>query len=174
MLKSAEFLGNDWNGDGNIDFLDDLFDMHLIESGLIICSTLGSFSTSSFRLSGIKADSDSMGFLLLFFFFIGYCCSFLLHRESDSIPCIAWPVSCDGGENQRCDTFQSGANNHFPKRAFVVNVYGKRYQRVWGALSPSRLPKDAVSAKSWKCGTQANLAWSGWFPPVWGLASMIH
>ena len=30
----SSFSGNDWNGDGNIDFLDDLFDMHLIESGL--------------------------------------------------------------------------------------------------------------------------------------------
>lgn len=28
------FSGNDWNGDGKNDFLDDLFDMHLLESGL--------------------------------------------------------------------------------------------------------------------------------------------
>ena len=82
---------------------------------------------------GIKADSDIMGFPLLFLFFVGHCCSLLLHCESCFIPCTAWPMSCDRGENQRCDTFRSGAKKHFPKRTFVVNVYGKRCQRVWGA-----------------------------------------
>ncbi len=28
------YSGNDWNGDGKNDFLDDLFDMHLLDSGL--------------------------------------------------------------------------------------------------------------------------------------------
>ena len=67
-------------------------------------------------------------------------------------------MSCDRGENQRCDTFRSGAKKHFPKRDFVVNVYGKRCQEGMGSVIPIKFAERPESAKSGKCGLQANLA----------------